>query len=445
MERTVSDRERYYNLTLLLLRIKTLFICIIFAFHLSMSAYGAAFFSFLTFMIFASLFLVIKKSLNLTRFVLSTLGSIMILAALYLNSQYGSEPLNTSSYILIFVSLVGYIFIPVLIYNFRTERKWIIPLMIFSTASILFIDEYFILLGYNDVVASIHGELSPIRWKATIFIPFLSIVTTLILLVGKITHYDRSLAVNNSELLTTIKELKQTQKNLIQSEKMASLGTLTAGVAHEINNPLNFISGGVNIIDDVRKELNGQIPKDLKIKYENAFHIVKSGIDRAISIITALSNFSFRGNPVLVRYSVQDLVDNSLLLLNVKNTKDIQIEKDYQYDGQINIYPEKMHQVVYQILENAIYELNHRNQEQKIIKVSTEKKNEKILIDVFNNGPKIPEDILEKIFDPFYSTKGENGTGLGLSICYTLVEENQGKMSVSNTEHGVNFCIELKA
>ncbi len=444
MERIVSSRERYYQLTLLLVRIKATLSILLVASRLLIGDYQSATFALISVVVYWALFFTIRHSLNFTRLTLAMLGSAVVLLALYLNSVTARSEVTLTAYIVIFISLISDVFIPFLVFSLRSEKKMLVPVIVFNATCILFIDDYFVWLGHGEVVDLIRGVRPLLEWKLMILIPFLGILASIVLLVGKINLYNRSIREYNRKLEKTLSNLRRTQKNLIQSEKMASLGTLTAGVAHEINNPLNFISGGLNIIDDVRKEINGQMPNHLRNKYQTAHDIADDGVKRAISIVKALSNFSFKGNPALVNYKVQSLVDNSILLLNVKNTKDILFEKDFIFDGEVAVYPDKMHQVIYQILDNAIYELNKSDQDTKIIRVSTTKTGKKTRIDIFNNGPSIPENVINQVFDPFFSTKGALGTGLGLSICHTMVEENNGNLSVRNLDDGVNFCIELR-
>ncbi len=249
---------------------------------------------------------------------------------------------------------------------------------------------------------------------------------------------QRTEALNN-----IIEELKTTQKQLVQSEKMASLGTLTAGIAHEINNPLNFISGGIMIISDIKEEINSN-NAEVKKDFDEAINMIEAGLVRATKIVKALMTFAYRGTSKLVYFDIHEIIENTLLFLNFQLPNDLVIKKDYRLKNQVPIFAEKMHQVVMAIIENALYELNSANLSQKILIISTIEKNGKAMLRFSNNGNKIPEDLLTRIFDPFFTTKSTgHGTGLGLSICYTYIQEHGGQITAENTNDGVSFIVEL--
>jgi signal transduction histidine kinase len=225
---------------------------------------------------------------------------------------------------------------------------------------------------------------------------------------------------------------------------MASLGTLTAGVAHEINNPLNFISGGIKIIEDLKKDIVNSKSEETKEKFDTAAEMIGSGLNRVSEIIKTLMTFSYRGKPVLVDYKICDIIDNTLLFLNTNKPKDIKIIKEYYFNGYVPIYPDKIHQVILNILENAFFELKANYDIEKKIIITTSQISQTVKISIFNSGPRISDKNINKIFDPFFTTKepGE-GTGLGLSICYSLIVEHKGKVYAENSVNGVTFCIEL--
>ncbi len=231
---------------------------------------------------------------------------------------------------------------------------------------------------------------------------------------------------------------------LIQSEKMASLGTLTAGVAHEINNPLNFISGGVNIVSEAHKEVKSGLSGELNKRIAEAIDMINEGIKRAAEIVKALMTFSYRGTPVLKHADINHIIDNTLLFLNTKISSDVEIKKRYQLLQSVPIFTDKMHQVIMNILDNAIYAVRQSDTSKRKIAISTIRKDNNAVITISNNGPLIPEKDLTQIFDPFFTTKPpDQGAGLGLSICYSLIGEHEGKIYAKNEEDGVSFVIEL--
>jgi signal transduction histidine kinase len=247
-----------------------------------------------------------------------------------------------------------------------------------------------------------------------------------------------------TDLNTTIKKLKNTQQYLIQKEKMASLGTLSAGIAHEINNPLNFISGGSQIISEIKDELVNNKSNDVIEKYEYANGMIEDGITRANSIVKTLMNFTQIKNSKLLVSDLHEVIENTMLFLNFKIPENILIKKDFQLKTNIPVYVDKIHQVIINILENAIFELNSVSKENKVINISTRQKEDFAQLIISNNATQIPEQNLTQIFDPFFTTKDPGkGIGLGLSISYSLINEHKGKIYAENFDEGVSLIIEL--
>ncbi|NOQ25020.1 MAG: GHKL domain-containing protein [Bacteroidales bacterium] len=247
-----------------------------------------------------------------------------------------------------------------------------------------------------------------------------------------------------TDLNSTIKKLKNTQQYLIQKEKMSSLGTLSAGIAHEINNPLNFISGGSYIISEIKDELSINKSSDVIEKYEYASGMIEDGITRANSIVKTLMNFTQVRSSKLIESDLHEIIENTMLFLNFKIPENILIKKDFQLKKNIPLYIDKIHQVIINILENAIFELKSNSKENKLITISTRQKEDSAVLIISNNATQIPEQNLTQIFDPFFTTKDPGqGIGLGLSISYSLITEHKGKIYAENFDEGVNLIIEL--
>ena len=241
-------------------------------------------------------------------------------------------------------------------------------------------------------------------------------------------------------------DLKAAQQRLVQSEKMASMGTLTAGVAHEINNPLNFISGGLNILDEVREGLNWSGQEKEQERCNQALKMAFDGLDRSIGIVQALMTFSHRGGSRKVQADLQEITDNTLRFLNSKISDDVRIVKDYKLNRKVPLFPEKMHQVIMNIIDNALYAVNSVPKGPKIITISTRLAGDNVVLSFSNTGPFIAKEHLDHLFDPFFTTKDPgHGSGLGLSICYTLVSEHGGEIEARNTRDGVIFVVTLPA
>jgi len=239
-------------------------------------------------------------------------------------------------------------------------------------------------------------------------------------------------------------DLKAAQLRLVQSEKMASIGTLTAGIAHEINNPLNFISGGLNIVKELQEGIDWEGREEEQQRCLQATKMAFDGLDRTVGIVKALMTFSHRGGSKKVKTNLNDTIDNTLMFLSSEISDDIQIIKNYKLSKQVSVFPEKIHQVIMNILDNAIFAVNMEPSRPKAITISTEMKGEDMILSFSNTGPTIAEEHLDQLFDPFFTTKDPGqGTGLGLSICYTLVSEHGGEIRAMNIPEGVNFTITL--
>jgi len=260
-----------------------------------------------------------------------------------------------------------------------------------------------------------------------------------------------------SELENALKQLKSAQQHLVQSEKMASLGTLTAGISHEINNPLNYISGGLYLLD----EHSDNSDKDKVVTetrhMESALSMIREGFEKTFNIVRSLLSFSSGEESERSLEDIHVIFDNTLLFLKSKIGDDIALIRDYQLERLVPVYQDKLHQIFLAIIDNAIFALRHSGQDNdKQIRISTRKQTltstskdksdsgELAVIEISNNGGPIPEDHLGQIFDPFFTTKDPGvGVGLGLSIVYTLVSEHDGEIKASNSENGISFVIEL--
>ena len=239
--------------------------------------------------------------------------------------------------------------------------------------------------------------------------------------------------------------LKSTQQQLVQSEKMASLGTLTSGIALEINNPLNAISGGMHILEN-----NLTDPKSM----ESARSMIRDGFERTHKIVKALMTFSKSDEDKPVKSDLHEIIDSTLLIVRSRIGDQIRIEKEYRLESTVPVFQGKLHQILLSIIDNAIFAIQHNEEEKEkkdeFIRICTwEVKGRtagegQAVIEICNSGPAIPDQHISNIFDPFFTTKdpGE-GTGLGLSITYSLVKDHDGDIEVHNVPDGVCFVIKL--
>ncbi|WP_282135365.1 ATP-binding protein [Seonamhaeicola maritimus] len=266
-----------------------------------------------------------------------------------------------------------------------------------------------------------------------------------------------------TEIQETLDQLKTTQTQLIQSEKMASLGELTAGIAHEIQNPLNF----VNNFSEVSNELLGEMKEELTVgDKEEAINIANDVIqnlekisyhgDRASSIVKGMLDHSRANSGMKELVDINILADEYLRLayhgLRAKD-KSFNAAMETEYDAsleKIKIVPQEIGRVLLNLISNAFYVVNKKHKSQKenyqpMVNLRTVKDKNNITISVTDNGDGIPNHIKDKIFQPFFTTKptGE-GTGLGLSLSYDIVKAHGGKLNVDTKEgKGTTFTIVL--
>lgn len=273
-----------------------------------------------------------------------------------------------------------------------------------------------------------------------------------------------------NELETTLKKLQEAQKQLVQSEKMASIGVLTSGIAHEINNPINFISSGVVGLELETKEIieafkeyaeayKKLYPNDetgllerIGSKYnveKSVYNIprlvkaIRTGVDRTINIVKGLRTFARLDDETKSEANLIEIISSALTMLYNKYKNRIVVETKFCNETQIFCYPGKLGQLFLNIIMNSIQAI----EKEGVIKIHTEfLKNEQVYkISICDNGVGIPKEIKPRVFDPFFTTKPVGqGTGLGLSIVHGIVNDHNGLIKVSSTPgKGTTFTLYL--
>lgn len=271
------------------------------------------------------------------------------------------------------------------------------------------------------------------------------------------------------ELQAALQDLKQTQVQLIQTEKMSSLGQLVSGVAHEINNPINFIYGNLTYANEYTLQLfkllelyQQQYPTPTNVIRDQLevidFDFIRADLPKVLSsmnmgterirkIVLSLRNFSRLDEAEMKAVDIHEGIDNTLLILNHRLKQGIEVIKKFDDLPLVPCYPAQLNQVFMNILANAIdVLLSEDTQPTKRIVIQTQKvAHNQIWVRIWNNGSGIPVDIRDKLFDPFFTTKPVGqGTGLGLSICYQIVEKHSGRIEViSEPGQGTEFAIAL--
>jgi C4-dicarboxylate-specific signal transduction histidine kinase len=278
-----------------------------------------------------------------------------------------------------------------------------------------------------------------------------------------------AIALENAEsykkLNQTVDSLRRTQSQLIQSEKMASLGELTAGIAHEIQNPLNFVNNfsevNVELIEEVKEQLASGDLQSVKETFEamkqNSEKIRLHG-KRADSIVKGMLQHSQSSTGVKEAVDINALTDEYLRLayhgLRAKDKSFNAITKtefDHRIE-KISVVPQDIGRVLLNLINNAYYTVNEKkrvkqNGYEPIVTVTTVRDNGQVKIKVRDNGNGIPPKILDKIFQPFFTTKPTGqGTGLGLSLAYDIVKAHGGEIKVeTKEEEGTEFTMVLAA
>jgi signal transduction histidine kinase len=251
----------------------------------------------------------------------------------------------------------------------------------------------------------------------------------------------------NRELRDTLESLKRAQDELLRSEKLASMGRLVAGIAHEINNPINAMVNTLSPLEEsLRDRLGGSVPGDVREMME----VIQRGAARTKAIVQALHSYS-RGDTE--RKSEVDLhrgLDESLELLRHHLKQGIAVERRYGQVGRVQGYAGQLQQVFMNLLTNAAQAMSGRADGAAPdgtghITIETSRVGKDVVIKIVDNGPGIPTDVLPRIFDPFFTTKEVGkGSGLGLSIVHGIVERHGGRIDVdSQLGGGTTFTVTL--
>ncbi|MBC7425971.1 MAG: ATP-binding protein [Bacteroidia bacterium] len=267
----------------------------------------------------------------------------------------------------------------------------------------------------------------------------------------------------NQKIESTLVELKSTQTQLIQKEKMASLGELTAGIAHEIHNPLNFVNNFSEVSNELIDEMNVELDKgyieeakaiaaDVKQNLEKINHHGK----RADAIVKGMLQHSQISSGQKESTDINKLADEYLRLsyhgLRAKDKLfNATMKTDYDDTiGNVNIIQQDIGRVILNLINNAFYAVAEKkkqsgNEYEPTVSVSTKKDGDKVFIRVKDNGNGIPQKILDKIFQPFFTTKPTGqGTALGLSLSYDIIKAHGGEIKVETKEgEGTTFIIVL--
>jgi len=265
----------------------------------------------------------------------------------------------------------------------------------------------------------------------------------------KVIDRTADLERSNLELRQTLEALRVAQAKLIASEKMAVVGQITAGVAHEINNPVNAVVNTVEPLENLVWSLTraGDATsgpnREARAELGEMLRVIKSGAERTKLIVQALRNYARGGRDEAVDYEIHRGLDEALELLRHELRGSIEVDRQYGAAGSLKCRAGQLNQVFVNLITNAAQALHGRNDGRIVVR--TRDRNGEVEIQVADNGPGIPPAMLPRIFDPFFTTKpvGE-GTGLGLSISQQIVERHGGSLRVeSSPGQGATFTVVL--
>ncbi len=251
-------------------------------------------------------------------------------------------------------------------------------------------------------------------------------------------HYQRRISKQNKELTNAIEQIKETEMQLVQSEKLSSLGRLSAGIIHEINNPLNFTMTGLFALRNKLKHF----PAEQRKEYDEILTDIEDGVKRVRNIVSDLRTFTHPGGGLGEPVDVVDAAEAALRFLSGEWKDRVKVEQNLPAGHMVYANRNKLIHVLVNLLQNSIDAMQEKKYEEgtmPTVRIEGRTEGDRSLILVRDNGPGIDPKLVDKIFDPFFTTKDVGkGMGLGLSICYRIVHGYGGTISV-RSEKG-KFC-----
>ncbi len=279
---------------------------------------------------------------------------------------------------------------------------------------------------------------------------------------------EAKVAQKTAELAASLEELKATQTQLVLQEKLAALGQLAAGIAHEIKNPMNFVNNfselSLEYVDEIKEALDKLSQNDTTKEVKDLLGDVAENLKkihqhgtRADSIVKSMLMHSRGGSGILEPTDLNDLLREyvNLAFHGMRAGKNpINVKINYELDegiGSIPVYPEDFSRVVLNLCKNAFDAMRDKTLLSQngaylpLLTVKSDKKNNKVMVSFEDNGPGIPEEMRKKLFEPFFTTKkGTEGTGLGLSITHDIIKNHKGQISIESEPDAYSrFIIEL--
>jgi signal transduction histidine kinase len=373
---------------------------------------------------------------NIAKILILTVTPFLLLILPPLTGLFSDEFYFWFPYVPIALSLL-----PHFILHTKRERIWLIITLVSYLLLAIFDTSYMMALsdGSEKIIPIVQENRFYYELIPTIIYIFVNLALGFVL--ARIYQYEQVMIRQRDEL--------------IHAEKMASLGVMTTGIAHEINNPMNFISGGIHATSTLINELiklEGKPSKKKLELYEQMNKIMANsleGVQRVTDIVASLNFFANPGKAHKEGHDLNQLFYSVLLSIEKKIPYYITLNKNIPAGTKIYCYDEQIQQVFLHILLNAIQVLEENaDEKQKTINISvteSRKENQEVTcISISNNGPPIPEHELKKIYDPFYTLDSTGkGKGLGMAISYMIIKEHQGWIEARNENELVIFDVIL--
>lgn len=408
-----------------------------------------------------NLFLVYSKKGKFAR-ILTVVAPVLFF--IYLPSLLGF--VEDESFLYYPFIAIAFSIIPHLLFSFRNEKKTYIFLNLYAFIGVLLSD--IIILAISDNSLKIRPIVLDfyVYYKLSHVLIYLFINLSIIHLKNQNKLSEESLQKKNHQLSDTLDNLKNTQDHLIQSEKMATLGVLISGLAHEINTPLNFIYLGMQNLELRLEDYQLQLNND-KIRETNpAFYTgarsfivdlsylvqsMKQGVERTNEIINSLGNYARKDANQMTASTINEEIDNALLFLTGKHKEKIEIIRNYGTFKPIKCYPGLLNQAFLNIIKNAIESIENKGSititTQEVEHSDNKDIRKNIKIQIKDTGTGIPKDKQLHLFEVFFTTKeAGKGTGLGLFITKNIIEKHEGTIKViSEPGKGSEFIITIPA
>jgi signal transduction histidine kinase/ligand-binding sensor domain-containing protein len=249
--------------------------------------------------------------------------------------------------------------------------------------------------------------------------------------------------MQNRNLKEAYKNLEEAHIKLVQTEKMAALGVLTAGIAHEINNPLNYIKSGKEIIKQITEQNNSEILIREKDTFKTVLDGIDLGVEKIMNITRSLGAFTTTSDKINNKVYLNKVIDDTLTILDHDLKNRINVSREYATRDVYVIGNEgKLYQVFSNLITNSIHAIEGEGE----ISISAKETKDKTIVSITDSGCGISDEILNKIFDPFFTTKEQGkGTGLGLSIVYNIIKDLNGDIEIDSTvDKGTTVKLEFK-